>query len=65
MELRVATVDDAPAIADIYRPYVEETAITFEETPPDAEEIAERIGTTRSQYPWYVVERGGALRGYA
>lgn len=65
MELRVATVDDASAIAEMYRPYVEETAITFEETPPDADEVAGRIETTRSQYPWFVVERDGAPRGYA
>lgn len=39
LRLRVATPDDAEAVADIYRPYVEETAVTFEEAPPDGDEM--------------------------
>lgn len=65
MNLRVATAADAPAIADVYRPYVQETAITFEETPPDADEIAARIESTLERYPWFVAERDGVLLGYA
>ncbi|QLD86800.1 N-acetyltransferase family protein [Natronomonas halophila] len=65
MDLRIATRSDAEAIASIYRPYVEETAITFEETPPDAETIADRIADTVETYPWFVAERDGEVVGYA
>ncbi|MEF8808114.1 GNAT family N-acetyltransferase [Natronomonas sp.] len=65
MNCRLATRSDAEAIAAIYRPYVEETAITFEETPPDADEIAARITDTVETYPWFVAERKGAVVGYA
>lgn len=63
--LRTASPDDAAAIAEIYRPYVEETAITFETSPPDAETVATRIEETLSTYPWFVAERNGAVVGYA
>jgi L-amino acid N-acyltransferase YncA len=63
--LRVARPDDAAAIADIYRPYVEETAITFEETPPDAGACMGRIEDTLEMYPWFVAERQESVLGYA
>ncbi len=37
--IRVATADDAQAIAGIYRPYVQETAVTFECTAPGEDEM--------------------------
>lgn len=65
LDLRIATLDDAPSIAEIYRPYVRETAVTFEEEPPDADEVEARIGSTLETYPWFVAERGGRVEGYA
>lgn len=65
LDLRVVAVDDADAIASIYRHYVEETAITFEEVPPDAEEIERRIADTVETYPWFVAEANGSVVGYA
>ncbi|MCY4732212.1 GNAT family N-acetyltransferase [Natronomonas gomsonensis] len=65
LDLRVVAVDDADAIASIYRHYVEETAITFEEVPPDAEEIERRIADTVETYPWFVAEADGSVVGYA
>nr|WP_218644854.1 GNAT family N-acetyltransferase [Natronomonas gomsonensis] len=65
VDLRVVTTDDAAAIASIYRPYVEETAVTFEEVPPDAEEIERRIADTVETYPWFVAEVDGSVVGYA
>ena len=37
--LRVARPQDGPALLEIYRPYVEETAISFETETPTAEEF--------------------------
>ena len=39
MEIRIATVDDAGAIREIYAPYVMNTAISFEYEIPDIEEF--------------------------
>lgn len=67
VSLRVARVEDAPALAAIYRPYVADTAITFEVEPPDAAEFARRIAHTLEKYPYLVAEDPvtGELLGYA
>jgi len=63
--IRLATPDDAAAIADIYRPYVRDTAISFETEAPSVAEMAERIEQTLRKYPWFVHEDGGHVLGYA
>jgi phosphinothricin acetyltransferase len=63
--IRLATLDDAPAIADIYRPAVVERPSSFELIPPDAEEMARRIETNLQTAPWLVFERAGEVIGYA
>lgn len=65
LAIRPVRAADADAIAAIYRPYVEGTVVSFEETPPDAAEMARRIAATTADYPWLVAEADGALRGYA
>ncbi len=52
--IRSATPDDAAALAAIYRPYVEGTAITFEYEAPSAEEFSSRIAHTLERYPYLV-----------
>ena len=52
--IRSATPDDAAALAAIYRPYVEVTAITFEYEAPSAEEFSSRIAHTLERYPYLV-----------
>ena len=39
MTIRVATIEDAAALVEIYRYYVEKTAITFEYDIPTVEEF--------------------------
>ena len=63
--LRLATVADAAAVAEIYRPAVAERATSFELTPPDAAEMARRIERTLARTPWLVCERDGAVVGFA
>ena len=65
MTIRSATVRDAAQLADIYRWYVERTAISFEYDPPTAEEFEGRIARTLERYPWLVLEDEGQIRGYA
>ena len=63
--LRVATLEDATAIQAIYAPYVENTAITFEEVVPSVEEFKERIQKTLEHFPYFVLEENGEVVGYA
>ncbi|HUW39824.1 MAG TPA: GNAT family N-acetyltransferase [Rectinemataceae bacterium] len=63
--MRIAEARDAAAMAEIYRPYVEGTSVTFEEEAPSAEEMASRIARVGSAYPWLVHEEGGRVLGYA
>jgi len=66
VEYRVATLADAFAIAEIYAPYVSDTAITFEiDPPPDAAEIAARLRRIGAIHPWIVATVGGEVVGYA
>ena len=63
--IRLATLDDAWAVAEIYRPYVEATVISFEVVPPAPDEMRSRIGETLARFPWLVCEEDGAVVGYA
>lgn len=63
--VRPVRATDAEAIAAIYRRYVEDTVVSFEETPPGAAEMTGRIAATTAFYPWLVAETDGALLGYA
>src|SRR6266498_3645215 len=66
VSIRLATPNDAEAIAAIYRPYVEDSPISFEEAAPDAAEMALRIaGDVPGFHPWFVAEEGERLLGYA
>lgn len=62
--IRTASAVDAPALLKIYRPYVENTAITFEYDVPSTEEFASRIQRTLKKYPYLVAEEKGTLLGY-
>ncbi len=64
--IRLATEADASAIAAIYGPYCSSSVVSFEETAPTAEQMAQRIrvviGAAR---PWIVLEDRGVPVGYA
>ena len=63
--VRLAKVDDADELLDIYTPYVEKTAITFDYKAPSVDEFASRIESIGSRYPYLVAELGGRVVGYA
>ena len=63
--IRLATVEDAPRIAQIYSPYCLETAISFELDAPTPEEMAERIKNITRSFPWLVYVIDGQVAGYA
>ena len=66
--IRVLIADpdrDSPAVAAIYRPAVEASIASFEDTAPDASEIADRMRRTLTRTPWLVAVAGEAVVGYA
>ncbi len=64
--IRQVLAADAGAIAAIYNHYIQETAVTFEETPVTASDILKRIAKIQhAQLPWLVAEENSTLMGYA
>ena len=66
MRLRLATPDDAGAIAAIYRPYVSDSIVSFEAEPPDEAEMQSRMAGGGHLYPWLVAsDEANRPVGYA
>jgi len=63
--IRKVRLEDAAAIANIYKYYVENTAITFELVVPTCEEMESRIQKIVKKYPYLVYEFEGKVIGYA
>lgn len=63
--IRLARVEDAPAILEVYAPYVRETNISFEYEVPTLEEFTDRVRDISSTHPYLVWEEEGELLGYA
>ena len=65
MIIRFANAGDAASIAEIYRPFIEGSAVSFELAAPDAAEMARRIDKLWPAHPWIVAEEEGVVIGYA
>ena len=65
MSVRLATVQDVPRILEIYAPYVNNTACSFEYTVPSLADFTQRFLGITSQFPWLVWEENGRILGYA
>lgn len=65
MVIRDARPDDAAALLHIYRPFVLDTSVSFELTPPTVAEFEARITSAQTQWAWLVAERAGEVAGYA
>ena len=64
--IRLANEQDAAGIAQVYRPYVEGSRISFEERAPDAAEMARRIiGERPGFYPWLVADEDSRILGFS
>ena len=63
--IRPASVSDAGALLQIYRYYVQHTAITFEYEVPSVEEFRSRISHTLERYPYLAAVQGDTILGYA
>lgn len=63
--IRGATINDAKELLDIYKPYVLNTAISFEYDVPSLDEFKTRIENTLKQYPYIVAVKDNKIIGYA
>jgi phosphinothricin acetyltransferase len=66
LSIRPANSSDIPAITRIYAYAVEHGTASFEITPPNEAEMAQRMNDLVDEgYPYLVAEIGGAVAGYA
>ena len=65
MRTRVATLEDAAAIARIYNQGIEERIATFETRSRTREEIEAQLAEKGDRYPTIVVERDGDVVAFA
>jgi L-amino acid N-acyltransferase YncA len=64
-QVRPASPQDAAACVAIYRPYVEDTAISWEIEVPSVDEMATRIARLRETHEWLVLEHDDRVIGFA
>ena len=66
LKVRAADAEDGAAIAAIYRPYVEDSIVSFETDAPDEHAMRGRIEAGGALYPWLAaVDEAGMVVGYA
>ncbi|MGO9924973.1 MAG: N-acetyltransferase family protein [Mycobacterium sp.] len=63
--VRPASPHDAAGCIAIYRPYVLDTAISWEIEVPTVAEMAARIAAARDTHEWLVLERDDQIIGFA
>lgn len=63
--IRMATLDDAIRLLEIYEPYILNTAVTFEYETVPLNVFQNRMSKIMEQYPWLVYELNGVIVGYA
>lgn len=65
MAIRKVRLEDVPEMLEIYRFFVEQTAVSFEYVLPTCEEFTERVRDHVAMYPWLIWEEEGKVLGYA
>lgn len=63
--IRPVTIADADRLLEIYAPYVQKTAITFEYEVPTLQEFQNRITNITLRYPYLAALKDGEIKGYA
>jgi L-amino acid N-acyltransferase YncA len=63
--VRPASSADAAACVAVYRPYVENTVISWEIEVPTVSEMAARIAAAQENHEWLVLERDEHVIGFA
>ena len=65
VNIRVATPADAEAVLAIYKPFVTDTVVTFEELVPSVDEFRQRMASILDESPYLVCEIDRQIVGYA
>jgi L-amino acid N-acyltransferase YncA len=65
MRIREARLDDAPVLLEIYRPFVTNSAVSFELAPPSVEEFERRMTVALEKWAWLVAENENGPVAYA
>ncbi len=65
MVIRSCTTQDVAAVCEIYKHYVENTTVTFEEVTPSVSDMGNRVSSYMQDHPWLVCEDNGKIVGYA
>jgi L-amino acid N-acyltransferase YncA len=63
--VREASSQDAAGCLAIYRPYVENSAVSWELDVPTVDEMAQRITAAANTHAWLVLESGDQTVGFA
>ena len=65
MIIREVNINDADALSDIYKYYVDNFPYSFEYVAPSVEEFAGRIADVSEKFPFFVCEDNGLVIGFA
>lgn len=65
MLIRHATPEDAPGCLDVYGPFADHTAVSFEEGAPSVTEFAHRIERIGRTHAFLVAEHQATVAGFA
>jgi phosphinothricin acetyltransferase len=64
-QIRIAEIDDAHRILDIYAPYVSKTALTLTSRIPNLEQVVQTMLDVKKRYPYLICCIDGQVVGFA
>lgn len=64
-EIRLIKMTDTRDTLEIYKPYVQNTIVSFEYDVPTMEDFTDRIKTATEEFPWLVCLQDEKIIGYA